>query len=204
MADALTGANQTAYRRHRSGRIGGTIGGLWVKAGHPVLFSSRHPEELKDLIAGLGELAKAGTVEQAIAFGDVIFVAVPYGALPQIGKDYAAALKGKIVLDAAMRSLRATWCHRQGSRARRRRRHVAKYLVGTRLVRTFNTMNYKIFAARRTVPIQNSRSRLPATMSKRSRSRPVWCATQVSIRSWSANWPMRAVFSAAIPDTASR
>ena len=36
-----------------SGRIGGTIGGLWVKAGHPVLFSSRHPDELKDLVAGL-------------------------------------------------------------------------------------------------------------------------------------------------------
>src|SRR5262245_52922770 len=31
--------------------IGGTIGGLWVKSGHPVLFSSRHPEELKDLVA---------------------------------------------------------------------------------------------------------------------------------------------------------
>src|SRR5450631_3832606 len=53
-----------------SGRIGGTIGGLWVKAGHSVLFSSRHPEELKDLVTGLGALAQAGTVEQAIGFGD--------------------------------------------------------------------------------------------------------------------------------------
>ncbi len=31
-----------------SGHIGGTIGGLWVKAGHSVLFSSRHPEEQGD------------------------------------------------------------------------------------------------------------------------------------------------------------
>src|SRR5450755_4382404 len=52
-----------------SGHIGGTIGGLWVNAGHPVLFSSRHPEELKDLVAGLGPLARAGTVVQAIDFG---------------------------------------------------------------------------------------------------------------------------------------
>jgi len=37
-----------------SGRIGGTLGSLWVKAGHPVMFSSRHPEESKDLVAGLG------------------------------------------------------------------------------------------------------------------------------------------------------
>src|SRR6059058_1268014 len=49
-----------------SGHIGGTIGGLWVKAGHPVLFSSRHPEELKGLVAGLGSLAQGGTVAQAV------------------------------------------------------------------------------------------------------------------------------------------
>ena len=120
-----------------SGKIGGTIGGLWVKAGHSVLFSSRHPEELKDLIIGLGALAQAGTVEQAIAFGDVIFVAVPYGALPQIGKDYAAALKNKIVLDAC--NAVAT---RDGAIAEEVERDGVgvtsqKYLVGTRLVRSF-------------------------------------------------------------------
>ena len=51
-------------------------------------------------MAGFGELAQAGTVDQAIAFGDVLFIAVPYAALPQIGQDYGAALKGKIMLDA--------------------------------------------------------------------------------------------------------
>ncbi|MGA9053358.1 MAG: NAD(P)-binding domain-containing protein, partial [Pseudolabrys sp.] len=72
-----------------SGNIGGTIGGLWVKKGHSVFFSSRHPDELKDMVAKLGSLAQAGTVEQAVAFGDVLFIAVPYGAIPQIGKDYS-------------------------------------------------------------------------------------------------------------------
>src|SRR3974377_1184158 len=83
-----------------AGHIGGTIGGLWTKAGHPVFFSSRHPEEMQDLIARLSPLAQAGTVDQAIGFGDVVFIAVPYGALPQIGKDYGKSLTGKIVLDA--------------------------------------------------------------------------------------------------------
>ena len=109
-----------------SGHIGGTIGGLWVKAGHPVLFSSRHPEELKDLVAGLGALAQAGTVEQAIAFGDVLFIAVPYGALPQIGRDYGAALKGKIVLDACNAVAARDGADRRRGRARRRRRHLAE------------------------------------------------------------------------------
>ena len=129
-----------------SGHIGGTIGGLWVKAGHPVLFSSRHPEELKDLAAGLGPLAQSGTVDQAIAFGDVLLVAVPYGALPQIGRDYGATLKGKILLDAcnavAARDGAITEeVERNGIGATSQ-----KYLAGTRLVRAFNTLAYSIFA----------------------------------------------------------
>src|SRR5256886_11564259 len=39
-----------------SGHIGGAIGGLWGKARHPPLFSSRHPEELKDFVAGVRPL----------------------------------------------------------------------------------------------------------------------------------------------------
>src|SRR4029079_19602072 len=94
--DQTSGAEKRHIGVIGSGHIGGTIGGLWVKSGHPVLFSSRHPEELKDLVAGLGPLAQAGAVGQAIAFGDALLIAVPYGALPQIGRDYADALKGKI------------------------------------------------------------------------------------------------------------
>ncbi len=129
-----------------SGHIGGTIGGLWVKAGHQVLFSSRHPEELKDLVAPLGPRARAGTVAEAIAFGDALLVAVPYGALPQLGRDYGAALKGKIVLDAcnavpARDGAIAEEVGREGVGATSQ-----KYLPGTRLVRAFNTLSYKIFA----------------------------------------------------------
>ena len=102
-----------------SGHIGGTIGGLWVKAGHPVMFSSRHPEELKDLVAGLGVLARAGSVDQAIAFGDVVFIAVPYGALPQIGRDYTARAQGQDRARCRQRRCRARRCHRRRGRARR-------------------------------------------------------------------------------------
>ncbi len=128
-----------------AGHIGGTIGGLWVKAGHPVLFSSRHPEELKDLVGRLGSLAEAGTVDQAIAFGDVMFIAVPYGALPQIGKDYGKSLAGKIVLDAnnavsARDGAIADEVERDGIGVTSQ-----KYLPGARLVRAFNTLGYMIF-----------------------------------------------------------
>src|ERR1700756_1778834 len=129
-----------------AGHIGGTIGGLWTKAGHPVFLSSRHPEELQDLVARLGPLAQAGTVDKAIAFGDVIFIAVPYGALPQIGRDYSKSLAGKIVLDASN-----AVASRDGAITDEVERNgigvtSQKYLPGTRLVRAFNTLSYTILA----------------------------------------------------------
>lgn len=81
-----------------AGREGSALGTLFVKAGHPVMFSSRHPEALKGLVDGLGPLAQAGTVEQAIAFGEVVVIAVPYTAMEQIGKDHASALARKVLV----------------------------------------------------------------------------------------------------------
>lgn len=129
-----------------AGRIGGTLGELWVKAGHPVLLSSRHPEALKDLVARLGPLAQAGSVEQAIEFGDALLLAVPYGALPALGQEHAALLKGKIVLDAG-NAIAA----RDGAIVEEAERNgigitSQKYLAGTRLVRAFNTLSYLILA----------------------------------------------------------
>ena len=128
-----------------SGHIGGTIGELWIKAGHPIFFSSRHPEELRDLVARLGPLAQAGSVDQAIGFGDVVFLAVPYGALPQIGKDHGTSLAGKIVIDAGN-----AVANRDGAIADEVERDgigqtSQKYLPGARLVRAFNTLSYMIF-----------------------------------------------------------
>jgi 8-hydroxy-5-deazaflavin:NADPH oxidoreductase len=130
-----------------SGNMGSTLGTLWVKSGHPVLFSSRHPEELKKLVDGLGTLARAGTVREALAFGEVIFIAVPYAAYPQIGKDYAQELKGKIVIDAG-NAVPA----RDGEIAKEARETgigmtSAKYLAGARIVRAFNTLNYRRLAS---------------------------------------------------------
>ena len=130
-----------------AGNIGGTIGKLWIKAGHPVMFSSRNPDELKEMVAALGPLARAGTVAQAIRFGDALFIAVPYAALPQIGRDYREALKGKVMLDA---------CNavptRDGDAITKEADTNGigitsqKYLAGTRLVRAFNTMGAAVFA----------------------------------------------------------
>jgi len=85
-----------------AGREGGALGTLFAKAEHPVMFSSRHPEQLTDLVASAGPNAKAGTVAEAVAFADVVLLVVPYGAIEGIGKEYGPALAGKqLVMDVS-------------------------------------------------------------------------------------------------------
>src|SRR6516162_6813471 len=123
----------------------GVIGSAFVKAGHQVMFSSRHPEQLKGLVDGLGPRAQAGTVDQAIAFGDVVAIVVPYTAMEGIGKEHAAALAKKaLVLDVSNPIARrdgeelAKWVEQQGGAGLA----TAKLLPGAHIVRAFNAINY--------------------------------------------------------------
>ena len=140
-----TGGGKLRIGTIGSGHIGGTIGGLWIKAGHEVMFSSRHPEELRDMVRQLGPLAKAGTVPDAIAFAQVVFIAVPYSAIPQIGQQYGSTFNHKILMDAC-NAVPA----RDGTVADEVEKNgigvtTQKYFPSARVVRAFNTMSYMIF-----------------------------------------------------------
>lgn len=126
-----------------AGRIGGTLAALWVQAGHEVLLSSRHPAQLEELARSLGPRARVGTPREAAAFGDVVLVSVPYGALPQVGRDLAPVLGGKVVLDAGN-----PYPERDGDMALEARRKgtgvaSAELLPGVRLVRAFNAISHR-------------------------------------------------------------
>jgi len=129
-----------------SGHIGSTVGTLWVQAGHPVMFSSRHPEELKGLVDGLGPLARAGTPAEAAAFGDAVFIAVPYVALPQLGRDLSGELAGKVVLDAG----NAVPARDGEIAATAKEKGIGtlsgELLPGAHVVRAFNTLGYRVLA----------------------------------------------------------
>jgi predicted dinucleotide-binding enzyme len=128
-----------------AGREGGTLGTLFAKAGHPVMFSSRHPEQLKDLVANAGANAQAGTVEQAVAFADVVLLVVPYTAVEGIGKDHGKALAAKkLVIDVSNPIARrdgeeiVKWAEQQGGAGLA----TQKLLPGAHLVRAFNAINF--------------------------------------------------------------
>ncbi len=125
-----------------SGRVGGTIGGLWVKAGYEVMFSAREIGEVKELVASLGSWAHAGTPREAAAFGEAILISVPYSALPQIGRDLAAELKGKAVLDTCNPIESRDGNMAVAAREKGTGAASPEFLPGVRLVRAFNCVGY--------------------------------------------------------------
>jgi 8-hydroxy-5-deazaflavin:NADPH oxidoreductase len=82
-----------------SGRIGGNAGRLFAAAGHEVMFSgSSDPAKLEAAAAEAGPGARAGTPREAVEFGEVVMVAVPWRALDDVLAQ-AGRLDGTIVID---------------------------------------------------------------------------------------------------------
>ena len=75
-----------------SGNIGGAVGELMARAGHEV-FLHAIPTTCRSSPASAR--GRARNAEGSVAFADVVFLGVPYSSMPQIGQDYAAALKGR-------------------------------------------------------------------------------------------------------------
>ena len=123
-----------------SGKVGSALGNALVMAGHEVMFSSRHLEDDQMLAERIGAGASAGTPRGAAAFGDVLFVAVPYSALPDVGKDLADLIKGKVIIDTCNPFPNrdgeiADWAREKGAGLAS-----AELLPGARLVRAFNAV----------------------------------------------------------------
>ncbi len=125
-----------------TGRVGGTLGTVWAKAGHAVMFSSLDLEGDRKLAASVGPNASAGTPREAAAFGDVLLISVPYHALPSVGKDLGELLKGKIVIDTCnpiegRDGETGAWAREKGAGLAS-----AELLPGARIVRAFNAVGY--------------------------------------------------------------
>lgn len=139
---ASTGTGKMKIGIVGSGRVGGALGGVWAKAGHEVMFSSRNIEHDKALAAKLGPNARAGTPPDAAAFGEALLISVPYRALPELGKELAHLIRGKVVIDTCNPFVSrdgeiATWAREKGAGLAS-----AELLPGARIVRAFNAVGY--------------------------------------------------------------
>src|SRR5436190_3047562 len=128
-----------------AGMIGSTLAKLWVEAGHDVRIASRHPEALRGLVEQLGHRASSGTVLDAAAFGEVVMLTVPLNAVPDLARDLAPSLAGKVVLDTGN-----AYERRDGASARQASAHpkgsagwAAAMFPASRWVKAFNTVYFK-------------------------------------------------------------
>lgn len=81
-----------------TGRMAGNLGKLWVAQGHQVFFGSREAQKARALAESVGPNAKGGTLAEAVAFGEVILLAVPWLAAEATLKTLGS-LAGKILVD---------------------------------------------------------------------------------------------------------
>lgn len=127
-----------------SGNVGGSLGKIWAKGGHKVMFSgSRDPQKLQELAKSTGHNARIGSVAEAAQFGEVVLLAVPWAgvedALASVG-----TIEGKILIDCTnplkpdLSGLVVGWTNSGGE-------EVAKRAKGARVVKAFNIVGANIF-----------------------------------------------------------
>ena len=127
-----------------AGRIGGAVGVKWAQAGHEVFFSSRNPDELAPLVEQGGSRTRAGTPSEAAAFGQVIAVGTPYDALPQLGTDFAAQLRDRVVIVFSNQARQNGGAPSQDAMARGWGAVTPGLLPGARITRAFNAINFRM------------------------------------------------------------
>ncbi|MFB9238592.1 NADPH-dependent F420 reductase [Plantactinospora siamensis] len=120
-----------------SGNIGGTLTRRLQSLGHDVtVANTRGPESLRDLTTESG--AQADTVEGALAGADLVVIAIPVKAVPDLPRD---AFRDLIVVDA-----NNYYPQRDGEipelsdRSLSSSRWTAGHLPGTRVVKAFNNI----------------------------------------------------------------
>lgn len=81
-----------------TGNMGRTLGVGWSRVGHDVAFGARDPARAAAAAAAASPTARAGSLDDAAAFGDVVLYTVRGIAPSQLLRD-RGALAGKIVID---------------------------------------------------------------------------------------------------------
>ncbi|MFL6410848.1 MAG: NADPH-dependent F420 reductase [Nitrososphaeraceae archaeon] len=124
-----------------SGNIGGTTARLFVNAGHVVAISnSRGPESLTSLVNSIGANIRAKKVEDAVKFGEVILLAIPWRRRQEL-LSVSELFDGKIVIDAMNPYSENFEVIDLGNSTSSE--EVLKQIPDSRLVKAFNTIYYE-------------------------------------------------------------
>jgi predicted dinucleotide-binding enzyme len=132
-----------------AGKLGGALGRSWAKAGHTIIFGVRNPGggKTQPPLAEIGASASSAVVPDAVRSGDVVVLATPWEAVP----DVLAAmgdLKGKIIID----STNPLFLNAEGSlslslgSSTSGAEEIARLAPGARVAKAFNMYGWENFA----------------------------------------------------------
>jgi predicted dinucleotide-binding enzyme len=129
-----------------AGNVGSTLGKAWARKGHEVFFGLRQPKDDKarQLIGAAGPSARAGTVAEAGAFGEVVVLATPWPATQEAVKQ-AGNLAGRIVIDCT-NPLKPDVSGLELGFNTSGAEQVASWARGAKVFKAFNTTGFNIMA----------------------------------------------------------
>jgi len=124
-----------------SGNVGGTLGRRWAGTGHEIMFGSRDPssKKVRSLLEQINGKAKAGTLTDTAAYGDILVLATPWSATEQTLTSLGD-LSGKIIFDCT-NPLKPDFSLDLGHTTSGAEQ-VAEWAENARIVKVFNTTGY--------------------------------------------------------------
>ncbi len=83
------------------GNIGKAVANNLISNKHQVMVATRNTEEADNFAAQSGGFAQSAGIEDAINASDIIIPAIWFGSFKDFFNDYAAILKGKVIVDVS-------------------------------------------------------------------------------------------------------
>ena len=83
-----------------SGIVAQTLGKGFIQHGYEVKLGTRDAAKLNDWVSQNGTSASAGSVEEAVAYGELVVLAIKGDVAENLVKQLAPHLSSKVVIDA--------------------------------------------------------------------------------------------------------
>jgi 8-hydroxy-5-deazaflavin:NADPH oxidoreductase len=129
-----------------AGNVGGALGSLWAGKGHDIVFGVRDASDpkLQQLLNSTKGKARAASIKDAAAFGEIVLFATPWPATHD-AINAAGSLAGKIVVDCTnplLPDLSGLAIGTNNSAGE----EVGRWAKGAKVVKAFNTIGAANFA----------------------------------------------------------